>query len=317
MQMKDLGSTGIVVSELCFGTLPMGPIQANLPLREGTDLLVEAMENGINFFDTAQLYKTYPYLKEALKQYGKDVVISSKSMAATYQDMEKALIEALEGIGRDFIDIFMMHGGRDTVDIFDKRKGAWDCLLEYKHRGYLRAVGVTTHDVIVTAAAAKKPDIDVVFPIINYKGLGIMSGTAQEMSAAIELTHAGGKGVFAMKVLGGGTLLDDLLDAIKFVRDMAAVDAIALGMIKSSELVLNLRIFNDESIENFREELKKVKINKAIRILPFCKGCGICAQTCPGGCITMVEGKPQIDHANCVLCGYCAAKCPQFNIRVK
>ncbi len=317
MLMKNWGSTGIVVSELCFGTLPMGPIQANLPLQEGADLLVEAMNNGINFFDAAQLYKTYPYLKEALKRYDNDVVISSKSMSATYQDMEKALIEAMEGIGRDYIDAFMMHGGRDTVELFEQRQGAWECLLEYKRKGYLRAVGVTTHDVIVAAAAAQKPDIDVVFPLINFKGLGIMNGTVEEMAAAIELAHTNGKGVFAMKVLGGGTMLDELLDAIKFARDMEAIDSLAIGMIKSSELALNLRIFNNENFENFSEDLKNVKLNKAIRILPFCKGCGVCAQTCPGSCITMVDGKPQIDHTNCVLCGYCAAKCPQFNIRVK
>ncbi len=317
MLMKKLGSTDIVVSELCFGTLPMGPIQADLPLQQGVDLLVEAMESGINFFDAAQLYKTYPYLKEALKRYGKETVISSKSMSETYQDMEKALIEAMEGIGRDYIDIFMMHGGRDTAELFEKRNGAWECLLEYKSKGYLRAVGVTTHDVKVAAAAAQKTDIDVIFPLINYKGLGLMSGTVVEMIEAIELAHRNGKGIFAMKVLGGGTMLDELLDAIKFARDIEAIDSVALGMIKSSELALNLRIFNNESMEHFDEDLKKVKLNKAIRILPFCKGCGICAQTCPGSCITMVDGKPQIDHTNCVLCGYCAAKCPQFNIRVK
>ena len=44
MKYNILGRTGIKVSELCFGILPMGPLQADMPADEGGELLLSAME---------------------------------------------------------------------------------------------------------------------------------------------------------------------------------------------------------------------------------------------------------------------------------
>ena len=71
MKMNKLGSTGLIVSELCVGTLPMGPLQSNVSVDAGAEFLCAAMENGVNFFDTAQMYKTYAYLKKASELFGK------------------------------------------------------------------------------------------------------------------------------------------------------------------------------------------------------------------------------------------------------
>ena len=51
MKINQLGQTGILVSELCFGTLVMGPLQANLSIQDGSELLSFAFDLGINFFD--------------------------------------------------------------------------------------------------------------------------------------------------------------------------------------------------------------------------------------------------------------------------
>ena len=67
MKKNILGSTGLSISELCVGTLPMGPLQCNLSVDAGADILLESMEKGVNFFDTAQMYGSYPYLKKACK----------------------------------------------------------------------------------------------------------------------------------------------------------------------------------------------------------------------------------------------------------
>ena len=66
MKYNMLGQTNIKVSELCFGTLPMGPLQANLPVEKGRELLLHAMDSGITFFDTAELYNNYPYFTHVL-----------------------------------------------------------------------------------------------------------------------------------------------------------------------------------------------------------------------------------------------------------
>ena len=56
------------------------------------------------------------------------------------------------------------------------RAGAWQCLQDYKAKGVIRAIGVSTHHVDVTAKMAQIPECDVVFPLINFASLGIRNG---------------------------------------------------------------------------------------------------------------------------------------------
>ena len=108
MEYNEIGRTGIKVSQLCFGSLTMGPLQKNLPLREGADLIRRAAEQGVNFIDTADLYDTYPYISEVLNEYP-DMIVSSKSYAYDQRTAEDTLNRSLKGIGRDYIDFFLLH----------------------------------------------------------------------------------------------------------------------------------------------------------------------------------------------------------------
>ena len=67
MKKRKLGTTDLYVTPVAFGVLTMGGSQMDLPLQEGAELIRYAIDQGINFFDTAQYYETYPYLREALK----------------------------------------------------------------------------------------------------------------------------------------------------------------------------------------------------------------------------------------------------------
>jgi len=85
MKKYSLGKTGIKVTEMCFGALPIGPLQANISVEEGAELIRAALERGINFIDTAEAYKTYPHIKKALESYHGEVIIATKSSAKTYK----------------------------------------------------------------------------------------------------------------------------------------------------------------------------------------------------------------------------------------
>ena len=67
------------VSKLCFGSLCMGPLQSNLSVRDGARVITRALELGVNFIDTAQLYGTYKYIKAALENNNAGVIISTKT----------------------------------------------------------------------------------------------------------------------------------------------------------------------------------------------------------------------------------------------
>ena len=317
MQYNKLGNSGITVSELCFGTLPMGPLQADIPLDEGAAILTEAMMSGVTYYDTAEMYYTYPYLKQAFDATGKkyDVVIGSKSTAKDYAGMQKAVEDGMRALDRDYIDVFLLHAARISGDPREQRSGAWECLHDMKEKGYIRACGVSTH-VVPTAARLAEGGLDVLFPIFNNVGIGMIDGTPEQMLQAVEQAAANGVGCLSMKLLGGGNLLHDYLNAIAFGRQTKAFASHAIGMIKMEELQLNLRLFNDEKIE--RREVRDIKNRKQMMLSrKHCKHCGRCAERCPNYAIKMVDGQPEFDRSKCLLCGYCAEACPEFAIRVR
>lgn len=317
MRKRELGNTGISVTELCFGVLPMGPNQYGLPPDEGGTLIREAVERGVNFLDTAQSYQTYPHIRnafDALPGRGQDVVISTKSHAKTYEDMSEAVEEARKALDRDVIDLFLIHAAREDSDVFHTRRGALDCLVDLKSRGVIRGVGISTHSVDVVRVGKSMNELDVIFPIINAAGLGVLHGTRDEMAVAINDAARAGKGLFAMKALGGGNLLTDRKAALDYVRGLPGISSVAVGMVTRDELEMNCLLFADEQVpEDLAERTWR---QKKLIVQPFCIGCGRCVEACPNFAMTVVDGKAVNQKEKCILCGYCAPVCPQFAIRL-
>ena len=315
--MKEivLGKSGIKVTELCFGALPMGPAQKNMDVADSAEVVSEALLNGINFIDTAQIYRTYEPIRLAMKSTGIRPVIATKSPALTYEDMEKSINEALSMLDVEYIDIFLLHAARAELDVFDVRGEALRCLIDYKNRGIITAVGISTHSVGVVSLAAEKPEIDIVFPILNKLGMGILSGTLEDMENAVEQCFKNDKGVYIMKALAGGNLIHSYADAVDYVRDFAAERApVAIGMVSVDEVHANINYFNGDEVNI---QPIDTNTNKKFLIVPtLCKSCGKCIATCHSGVISMGENYAVIDNENCLCCGYCVTVCPQFAIRM-
>jgi len=315
MKYNTLGKSGIKVSELCFGVLPMGSLQANIPAKEGAEVILQGLNSGINFLDTAQAYKTYPHIKEALKDYSGEVIIASKSHATEYDEMREAVLEACREMNRDYIDIFHLHAPREDKSVFQKSAGALSCLIDLKKEGVIRAVGISTHAVEVVDKASEVEEIDIIFPIINQVGLGIIGGTPEDMIEAIKKAHSTGKGLYAMKALAGGYLIKQIEESINYVREIKEIDSTAVGMINLRELMTNLKIFNNIKLK--QEELEQTKVQrKRLFISRFCEGCGTCVEACPNGALSIRDGKACVDYNLCITCGYCVPHCPVFALRI-
>ena len=316
LKRNILGRTGIEVTELCFGALPFGPLQKNLSVEECTNILSLALEGGINFIDTAQAYKTYEPIYRAINKVGIRPVIATKSGAKTYEDMQKAVDEALKALDTDYIDIFHLHAARAGIDVFDERRGAFECLLENKEKGRIRAVGISTHSAAVTKLAAGVQEVDVVFPIINIKGMGILHGTRDEMTEAIAACSSSNKGVYLMKVLAGGTLVEEFHDSVSYARSIPGYASIALGMVSTQEVEFNIEYFKQSNpdISNM-PSIKGYK--KQFKIIDFiCKNCGTCSAICPNSAISQTTKGAMIDQDKCLQCGYCVGECKEFAIRI-
>lgn len=316
MKKVKLGNTDIMVSPVGFGVLTVGATQLNMPVSDGAALIKYALSKGINFFDTAQYYETYPYLREGLKDV--DItsanpsrpVICSKCLDSTYEDMDYAVKEALRELNTDVIDIFLLHEVRSEED-FRWRDGALQCLRDYKAKGIITAIGLSTHHIDVTLLAADEPDIEVVFPLINYAGLGIRHydnpGTADDMAHAIAACHRAGKGVFTMKAFGGGNLTGNYVKALEYVRNLEGVDSIMVGIGDFDQIDRLVEFAEGTLDENYVPDISR----KKMFVEPGnCIVCGACARRCPNNAITIGTYMAEIDHSICLTCGYCAPACP-------
>ncbi len=313
MNHAVLGGTGIQVSRLCFGTLTMGPLQRNLPLSTGAGLLDFAFSLGVNFLDTAELYGTYPYIKEALKSKP-DAVVCTKSYSYDTKTAESSFRAAVEGIGREYIDIFLLHEQESEHTI----RGHWEAVeyfLKKKREGQIGAVGLSTHHIAAVRAANRYPELEIVFPLYNKTGIGIADGTAEEMLAEICNAHTQNKGVFSMKPLGGGHLIGDREEALRFVLDEPSIASIAVGMQTKDEVAYNCTVFSGETPDAALSSRIGAQPRNLI-IQDWCEGCGACIKRCKNRAMRLVDGKAKVNGDLCARCGYCAATCPQFCIKV-
>lgn len=313
MKYLLLGKTGIQVSRLCFGSLTIGPLQANLPLSVGAGVITAALDAGVNFIDTAQLYDTYPYIREAIRGRENQVVIASKSYAYTYEDMQHSVDRACEGIGRDYIDIFMLHEQVSRLTLKGHAE-AMRYLLHAKEKGQIRAIGVSTHMVDVVRAVAEMDEVDVIHPIVNIAGIGVCDGSAVEMLEAIQIASGMGKGIYTMKALGGGHLSRRSKEAIEWVLAKPNIHSVAVGMQCLEEVEFNCRLFNGQPLPE-ELEAQVMKREKRLLVEEWCAGCGSCAVKCPMQAIQIENGKAVVSN-KCVLCGYCGAYCPEFCLKI-
>ncbi len=335
------------VSRMAIGSLTVSPMQAALPLEEGAAVLAYAFDAGINFVDTAQYYRNYPMIREALRR-ARDpdsVVLSTKTYAYSREQAEAAVEEARRETGRDVIDLFMLHE-QESYETLRGHREALDTLFELRERGVIRAVGASTHHTALIRGLLRLLDEgydpDVCHPLYNMRGIGIADGSEAEMAAALMTLHKRGVGVFGMKALGGGHLCGSAEEALRFVLEKPFIDAVAVGMQSVEEVDANLRFLRRGAFS--RTDRKRLSAKKRrLHVEEYCEGCGACVRRCTSGALRLepadaaddahgteftaellgedaVTGGPKYravpDDEKCVRCGYCTGVCPVFALKI-
>ena len=313
MEYRMLGKTGIFVSRMCFGALTIGPLQANLPLAEGAALVAQALEAGVNFFDTAQLYGTYPYLREGMRLANREAVISSKTYAWNRELAVEAVEQARRELNRDVVDIFMLHEQESALTMRGHRE-ALEALWEYKQKGIIRAVGASMHHVAAVYGAIEM-NLDVIHPLLNIAGLGIGDGTRQDMEAALAEAAQQGIGIFTMKPLGGGNLFRRAEECLDYILQFPYADSVAIGIQSGEELAANIEYwqsgtFSPAAQSHLAEKTRRLHIDS------WCVGCGQCVVRCGQKALVVEDNRAVCRHERCLLCGYCATVCPEWAIKI-
>ena len=201
MQKRKLGNNGLEVSAIGLGCMGMTFAYHPFPEKKDMiDLIGKAIEQGVNFFDTAEVYGPYnneELLGEALAPYREQVVIATK-FGFKFQDgkqvgvdsnpetIKKAVEGSLKRLNIETIDLLYQHRVDPNVPIEDVAGTVRDLIKEGKVKFFgLSEAGVTTirkaHAVQPVAALQSEYSIwtrqheKEIFPAIEELGIGLVA----------------------------------------------------------------------------------------------------------------------------------------------
>ena len=267
MQYVELGRTGLKISRLGFGGIPIQRID-----QPGTrELLKAAHEMGVNYIDTARAYTvSEEWIGQSLEELGlRDAfVLATKCRALTKADMEAELAQSLKNLRTDHIELYQFH----NPSMEDLKKilapgGSMEALLEAKARGVVGHIGLTAHLAAVFEAALEVPEIETIMFPYNI--------VEQQGAELIERCAKAGKGFIDMKPLAGGAIEDGRL-ALRYVLSNPNVTVAIPGMAAIEELEGNVK--GAENIDPLTEEEEAAcqKVRDALGT-QFCRRCNYCA----------------------------------------
>ncbi|MCG8571918.1 MAG: aldo/keto reductase [Spirochaetes bacterium] len=318
MNFKTIQFLDKKVPELIFGSLTMAPLQRNMDPVVGGKVIAAALKKGLRWIDTAQMYGSYPHIKQGINHSGigrDQLVISTKSAKKSYEEMLAAIDEAMNELDLKYIDLFLLHAVRSFED-FQQRAGALQALLEAKEEKKIGQIGISTHSTMCAKILATDERLDWYHLIFNQKGIGITDSTLTEQEKVVEIIKKRGARIYAMKPLGGGYLKSDAEDALKWIKNHPHIDAVALGMTSEEEVEMNIKIFTNQLVPaELSEQLKS--IDKSLFVFKvLCIGCGKCEETCEQSAIAVQSKLAVVNKEKCILCGYCVPTCPKFALRI-
>ncbi len=208
-----LGKTGIRPSRLAVGTGSNGAEQRQLGVAGMARLLQYAVDRGVTWWETADMYQTHPHVRAALRAVKRErVVITSKVLTRNGDDRVKTADEVRKDIQRfrqeldtDYIDILLLHCMSDPRWP-ETMKGPMEALNDAKQKGYARAIGCSLHVLssLKTAAATRWGDVFLVR--INPFAINMdvdQPALIPQVDRVLSTIHKQGKAIYGMKLLGG------------------------------------------------------------------------------------------------------------------
>ena len=318
MQYRTLGRSGLKVSVIGFGGLPIQRVSFD----EARDIVNKALDLGMNFFDTARGYTdSESKLGQVLAIRRSEAVIATKSMSRTKEAMAEDIQISLQQMGVDYIDLYQFHNvkTKEELDQIFSPGGALEALLEAKKEGIVKHIGITSHIPDVLKDAVKAAEIET----IQFPFNAVEAANGEELLALAESANTG---VIVMKPLAGGAITQADL-ALRFILDYP-VSSIIPGMDSVEQVAANAEIgesgrpLTDEELSALKKETDQLGTT-------FCRRCEYC-QPCPQNIniplVFLLESYytrynmkdwakerykgMAVGADQCVECGLCEEKCP-------
>lgn len=284
MEYRPLGKTGLKVSAVSCGVMRL----------EDRAVLFDALERGVNYFDTAHGYQggnNEKMLGGVLKEYGRDKAyvvtkvppyekgIIGKQLRDT-ATMEEMLETSLQRLRTDYVDVLFLHNIEDPS--WPKNEDMMYFLARQKQAGKARFVGISFHAqgsnfVDIVNETLKTKFYDVFLAAYNFK-------SPPEHTEALKLARSKQVGIIAMKTQAGGYDkgvtggLNPHQAALKWVLDKDFIDCAIPGMMNREQLSQNLAAVGKKAGWSDRKILDSYYAKIRER---YCVRCGECASSCP------------------------------------
>ena len=230
-----LGNTGLIVSRVALGTGSIGSNHSSNQTRLGMTRFVQmahhAYDRGIQFFDTADAYGSYPFVREVFKEVPREKVILLGKMTTTNNEPpDKALDRFRSESGSDYFDIMLLHYLLNG-NWREEKKRHIEYLSKAKQDGIIKAVGISCHNIEALKVAADDPWVDVILARIN-PFQSHMDGSPAEINSVLERARNNGKGIIGMKIFGNGdkVLDNEREESITFALKKSRIHCMTLGM---------------------------------------------------------------------------------------
>lgn len=316
MQYRKLGNSGIDVSVLGFGCMRFPVIEEGnehlsifekpVKIKETEEMLLHAVDNGINYYDTAYAYhggKSEEILGKTIKPFRDKVMIATKlpmMMVQKASDIERFIDEQLKRLDSDYVDFYLLHGLNNRSWSLAKKYNALDFLERLLSDGRIRYAGFSFHDEVkVFKEIVDGFDWTLCQIQYNYFDENRQAGKEGLLYAAKK-----GMGIVIMEPLRGGKLADHIPLAIqeiwnsaetkrtptewalRWVLNHPEVSVVLSGMSAMPQLVENLKIADDAKINSLTATelvlISKVREKLEEMLKVKCTGCGYC-MPCPNG----------------------------------
>ncbi len=296
------------LSALGFGTMRL-PVLADgsIDQKQVEAMTDYAMEQGVNYFDTA-----WPYhnnlseisIGKALRKYARN----SFYLATKYPGHQisenydpAAVFEAqLKKCGVEYFDFYLLHNVyENSIDVYlDKKWGIVEYFRQQKKLGRIRHLGFSTHGRVDTMERF----LDVVGEDMEFCQiqLNYLDWTLQDAKAKVELLRRRNIPVWVMEPLRGGKLcqLDEEAEgklqalrpeesatgwAFRFLQGIDGVTMILSGMSSVDQMVENVKTFETDAPLNPPEMEVILEIAEGMKASVPCTACRYCTGECPLG----------------------------------
>lgn len=302
MEYSQFGKTGMQVSRFGLGCMRF-PSDEN----EAIEMVRYAIDNGVNYIDTAFIYKESERITgKALKDgYRNKTYIATKSPIwniEKHEDFEKYLDEELIRLGTDHVDVYLLHnmnhGNWEKVKRFD----GLTFLDKMVQKGKISHKGFSIHNTL----NAFKEIVDAYDWEMFQIQLNILDENQQVGVEGLKYGAAKGLAAVIMEPLRGGNILnivpEEVCDLIKqypekrplvewcfrWLYNMPEVSVILSGTNTLQQLKDNLKIFEHSAPNVMSEEdlnfISKIREAYEAKKAIGCTGCRYC-MPCPKGVV--------------------------------